>query len=84
MEKVRQQFNAPNLHVHPKVLTQLESLPWYGNVRELEHTLTRAALHAIQQGASTIMLNHFDTSLALDDVKTHHIIYPKKANQCES
>ncbi len=65
------------------MLTQLESLPWYGNVRELEHTLTRAALHAIQQGASTIMLNHFDTSLALDDVKTHHIIYPKKANQCE-
>ncbi|TPA28295.1 nitric oxide reductase transcriptional regulator NorR [Vibrio parahaemolyticus] len=79
LEKVRQQFNAPNLHVHPKVLTQLESLPWYGNVRELEHTLTRAALHAIQQGASTIMLNHFDTSLALDDVKNTSHYLPKKS-----
>ncbi len=79
LEKVRQQFNAPNLHVHPKVLTQLESLPWYGNVRELEHTLTRAALHAIQQGASTIMLNHFDTSLALDDVKNTSHYLPKES-----
>lgn len=79
LEKVRQQFNAPNLHVHPKVLTQLEYLPWYGNVRELEHTLTRAALHAIQQGASTIMLNHFDTSLALDDVKNTSHYLPKES-----
>ena len=69
LEKVRAQFNAPNLHVHPKVLNQLESLPWYGNVRELEHTLTRAALYAIQQDANTIMLNHFDTSLTVNDVK---------------
>ncbi len=27
LEKVRQHFNAPNLHVHPKVLAQLESQP---------------------------------------------------------
>lgn len=64
LEKVRLQFNAPNLHSSPKVLKQLALAPWYGNVRELEHTLTRAALHAIQQGENTIMLHHFDASLA--------------------
>lgn len=69
LEKVRHQFNAPNLHAHPKVLAQLESLPWLGNVRELEHTLTRAALHTIKQGATTIMLSHFDASLSFNDVK---------------
>ncbi|QUJ69615.1 nitric oxide reductase transcriptional regulator NorR (plasmid) [Photobacterium sp. GJ3] len=75
LEKVRQQFNTPNLHVHPKVLAQFEFLPWYGNVRELEHTLTRAALYAIQQGSGTIMLNHFDATLTLNDVKitSHHL-----------
>ncbi|MDO6582821.1 nitric oxide reductase transcriptional regulator NorR [Photobacterium sp. 2_MG-2023] len=75
LEKVRQQFNTPNLHVHPKVLAHFEFFPWYGNVRELEHTLTRAALYAIQQGSSTIMLNHFDASLTLSDVKntSHHL-----------
>ncbi|MFM2482757.1 nitric oxide reductase transcriptional regulator NorR [Celerinatantimonas sp. YJH-8] len=75
LEKVRQQFNAPNLHVHPKVLTQLESLPWPGNVRELEHTLTRAALHAISQNATTIMPHHFGSELVADDVKnTSHYL----------
>jgi anaerobic nitric oxide reductase transcription regulator len=61
LEKVRHQFNVHNLHVHPKVFAHLESLPWHGNVRELEHALTRSALHAIQQGESTIMLRHMDT-----------------------
>ncbi|SJL82627.1 nitric oxide reductase transcriptional regulator NorR [Vibrio palustris] len=79
LEKVRQQFNAPNLHVHPKVLHQIESLPWYGNVRELEHALTRAALHAIRQGENTIMLSHFDASLFMDDVKTTSFNLPAES-----
>lgn len=79
LEKVRHQFNAPNLHVHPKVLTKLESLPWHGNVRELEHSLTRAALHAFQQGAQTILLSHFDASLAFDDVKNTSHYLPKSS-----
>lgn len=79
LEKVRQQFNAPNLHVHPKVLTQMEKHPWYGNVRELEHTLTRAALHAIQQGAVTILSTHFDASLNLDDVKNTSQFLPQQS-----
>lgn len=70
LEKVRHQFNAPNLHAHPKVLTHLETLPWYGNIRELEHTLTRSALHAIQQGESTIMLSHFDASISMSESET--------------
>lgn len=79
LEKVRQQFNAPNLHVHPKVLIKLESLPWYGNIRELEHTLTRAALHAIRQGADTIMFNHFDTSLSTNDVLNTSDYLPRES-----
>lgn len=78
LERVRHQFNAPNLQVHPKVLTQLEKLPWYGNVRELEHSLTRAALHAIQQGTNTILLKHFDASF-IDDVKNTTTYLPSKS-----
>lgn len=60
LEKVRLQFNSPNLHVHPKALQVLENQAWPGNIRELEHCLTRAALHAIQQAEVTIQLHHFD------------------------
>jgi anaerobic nitric oxide reductase transcription regulator len=48
LDKVRTQFNVPNLHIHPRTLTHLENSPWLGNVRELEHTLMRAGLRAIQ------------------------------------
>ncbi len=65
LEKVRSQFNTPNLHVHPKALQLLEDQPWPGNIRELEHSLTRAALHAIQHQQTTIQLHHFD------DLQTH-------------
>lgn len=77
LEKVRQQFNAPNLHTSSKVLAQLEAAPWYGNVRELEHSLTRAALHAIQQGENTIKLHHFGTTLGLNDVKNTSSLLPQ-------
>lgn len=76
LEKVRHQFNTPNLHVHPRLLSQLESLPWYGNVRELEHALTRAALHAIQQAHTTINIDHFDILPHRSDVKTTSSFFP--------
>ena len=60
LEKVRHQFNLPNLHIHPKVLHMLEAKPWPGNIRELEHTLTRAALRAIQDEQKTITHHYFD------------------------
>lgn len=65
LDKVRHQFHAPNLHADAKVLAFLESQPWYGNVRELEHTLTRAALHSIQQSSNRITLSHLDNSNVL-------------------
>lgn len=77
LEKVRTQFNAPNLHAKPSVLKQLAALPWYGNVRELEHTLTRAALHAIQQGEKTITQQHFAAWLATDDVEKTSALLPQ-------
>lgn len=75
LEKVRAQFNAPHLHVHPKVLNQLERMSWFGNVRELEHSLTRAALRAIQSNDATINVHHFDSVLTPDDVEmtTNHL-----------
>ncbi|EGQ9936423.1 nitric oxide reductase transcriptional regulator NorR [Vibrio vulnificus] len=79
LEKVRHQFNEPNLHVHPKLLNQLEHLPWYGNVRELEHSLTRAALHAIQQGQTTIKSDHIGTLTNQSDVKNTSTFFPEHA-----
>ncbi len=79
LEKVRSQFNAPNLHVHPKALTQLESKQWLGNVRELEHTLTRAALHAIQQGSHTISIAHFEPPQPQSDVKNTSLPLPQES-----
>lgn len=76
LEKVRQQFNAPNLHVSTRALLQLEAFPWHGNVRELEHSLTRAALHAIEQGVTTIELHHFDAALIYHDVKNTSDLLP--------
>nr|WP_086940493.1 nitric oxide reductase transcriptional regulator NorR [Thaumasiovibrio occultus] len=54
LEKVRNQFHVPQLHIHPRCLHQLEAAHWPGNVRELEHTLMRAALQTIQRAESVI------------------------------
>jgi anaerobic nitric oxide reductase transcription regulator len=67
LEKVRNQFNVPNLHLHPNSLTWLEKQSWPGNVRELEHTLTRAALRAIQQQQQVIRISHFDIGINSSD-----------------
>ncbi|WP_117235261.1 nitric oxide reductase transcriptional regulator NorR [Vibrio maerlii] len=74
LEKVRSQFNIPNLHIHPKALTKLENMPWMGNVRELEHTLTRSALRAIQEETSTITTAHFDNDLSFDVKNTSSLL----------
>ncbi|MGF1908345.1 nitric oxide reductase transcriptional regulator NorR [Vibrio kasasachensis] len=79
LEKMRTQFNAPNLHVHPKALQVLESQSWQGNVRELEHSLTRAALHAIQNEQTTITLQHFDDIQNHDDVKITSHFFPSES-----
>ncbi|PMH44499.1 nitric oxide reductase transcription regulator [Vibrio sp. 10N.286.49.B3] len=59
LEKVRSQFNIDNLHIHPKSLDVLDRQPWLGNVRELEHTLMRAGLKAIQRKEHIIQNHHF-------------------------
>ena len=79
LEKVRFQFNSPNLHVHPKALNILENQAWPGNVRELEHCLTRAALHAIQQGETTIRIDHFDDLQNSIDVKNTSGYFPDQS-----
>lgn len=79
LEKVRQQFNVPNLHVNPKALASIEQLPWLGNIRELEHTLTRAALRAIQDNSQTIQRAHFDSMKVSDDVRKTSKLYPKQS-----
>lgn len=59
LDGIRTQFQLKTLHIHPQALQQLERQPWLGNVRELEHTLMRAGLHAMQQQANVIQWRHF-------------------------
>ncbi|PSV32212.1 nitric oxide reductase transcriptional regulator NorR [Photobacterium sp. GB-27] len=79
LEKVRQQFNVPNLHIHPKTLALLEKQLWPGNIRELEHSLTRAALRAIQHGEQTITEHYFDNAATIDDVKNTSSLFPQQS-----
>ncbi|KHT47805.1 nitric oxide reductase transcriptional regulator NorR [Vibrio sinaloensis] len=79
LEKVRNQFNIPNLHLHPKALAQLERQPWPGNVRELEHTLTRSALRAIQQDETIIQPRHFDSDLRPSDAQSTSKYFPQQS-----
>ncbi|PSV14268.1 nitric oxide reductase transcriptional regulator NorR [Photobacterium kishitanii] len=75
LEKVRHQFNLPNLHISPSILSMLETKQWPGNIRELEHTLTRAALRAIQDNQHTIASHYFDIPLT-NDVKNTSPFFP--------
>ena len=77
LEKVRNQFNIPNLHLHPKALNRLETQNWPGNVRELEHTLTRAALRAIQEQKHIINLHHFELNNHSLSVKNTSKYFPQ-------
>lgn len=72
LEKVRSQFNIPNLHLDAKSLALLEKQSWPGNVRELEHTLTRAALRALQDEKQIIQLSHFDGGLVSESPAADH------------
>lgn len=67
------------MHVNPKALASIEQLPWLGNIRELEHTLTRAALRAIQDNSQTIQRAHFDSMKVSDDVRKTSKLYPKQS-----
>ncbi|MCD9462024.1 nitric oxide reductase transcription regulator [Photobacterium phosphoreum] len=79
LEKVRHQFNLPNLHIHPKVLHMLEAKPWPGNIRELEHTLTRAALRAIQDEQKTITHHYFDLPPTNDVKNISPLFFPEQS-----
>ncbi|USD68255.1 nitric oxide reductase transcriptional regulator NorR [Vibrio sp. SCSIO 43136] len=79
LEKVRHQFNVPNLHIHPKGLEHLETQDWLGNVRELEHALTRAALRAIQADGHTIRPNHFEQQAESSNSPTRSDYFPPQS-----
>ncbi|ROS05408.1 anaerobic nitric oxide reductase transcription regulator [Sinobacterium caligoides] len=65
LDRVRRQFNARSLHLHPQASRHLEQHSWPGNVRELEHSLMRAALRAIQSNEQLITLEHFNDGAAI-------------------
>ncbi|MEA2083152.1 MAG: sigma-54 dependent transcriptional regulator [Thermodesulfobacteriota bacterium] len=44
LEKNKAGLNRPNLEISPEALHILMTLPWEGNVRELENTIERAAI----------------------------------------
>lgn len=59
LDRIRSQFQIKTLHLHPRALILLEKQAWLGNVRELEHSLMRAGLHAVQDGVEVIKPQHF-------------------------
>ena len=79
LEKVRSQFNIPNLHLHSAALQRLEKQTWPGNVRELEHTLTRAALRTIQDQQHIIKINHFDSGLSEQSNQNNSDFFPQQS-----
>ncbi|WCE32379.1 nitric oxide reductase transcriptional regulator NorR [Vibrio sp. SCSIO 43137] len=64
LDKVRSQFKVPNLYIHPESLCRMEKMEWKGNVRELEHTLMRISLKAIQQGEHVIHFDHSEPQIS--------------------
>lgn len=70
LDTIRTQFQLKILHIHPKALQQLEQQPWLGNVRELEHTLMRAGLRAMQEKVKVIEWHHFNADLAMNQVES--------------
>lgn len=70
LDTIRTQFQLKILHIHPKALQQLEQQPWLGNVRELEHTLMRAGLRAMQEQAKVIEWHHFHADLSMNQVES--------------
>ncbi len=59
LDNIRRQFNLSVLHLDPKAMQLLEAQPWLGNVRELEHSLMRAGLHAMRSNSQVIEPQHF-------------------------
>ncbi|WP_427979641.1 nitric oxide reductase transcriptional regulator NorR [Agarivorans sp.] len=74
LDNIRRQFHLSTLHIHPKALQLLEAQPWHGNVRELEHSLMRAGLHAMRAQSKVIEVKHFMSELKLDD-KTQELAF---------
>lgn len=76
LDKIRNQFNQPELKIHARAMTALEQYEWLGNVRELEHVITRAALRTIQDNATNIVVNYFDAHILREDVKNTSSLFP--------
>lgn len=70
LDTIRTQFQLKTLHIHPLALQKLEQQQWLGNVRELEHTLMRAGLRAMQEQAKLIEWQHFNADLSIGSTPT--------------
>lgn len=79
LEKLCHQFNVSQLSISPNILTKLKNYPWPGNIRELEHTLTRAALRSIQDKVNTIEGKYFDFIDFSADVKNTSSYFPDQS-----
>lgn len=79
LDKVRMQFNLPSLHLHSSALSFLKTNPWFGNVRELEHTLMRAGLRAIKEKQYILHPVHFLGDLAPYEDKAQPLLFPDES-----
>ncbi|MEW6427919.1 MAG: sigma-54 dependent transcriptional regulator [Thermodesulfobacteriota bacterium] len=71
LAKQRKQLNRAQLDISPEALRFLTSLPWEGNIRELENTIERAAILC---SGDRITVNDLqpDTAPPLDDLWSRH------------
>ncbi|MCE9677671.1 nitric oxide reductase transcriptional regulator NorR [Shewanella sp. AS1] len=68
VERCRQQLGLQTLRLSSASLAMLESYPWPGNIRELEHSIYRAAILARAQSAGShglITPEHFEFANAV-------------------
>ncbi len=69
LDNIRRQFHLKTLHIHPNAMKLLEKQPWLGNVRELEHSLMRAGLHALRTHSEMLEPAHFIHDFQLTETR---------------
>lgn len=92
LNKIGKQTQTPSKRLTPNALKTLEQFPWPGNIRQLENTLTKAAVlnksHSLTKEDIVAALNEFDelyqenvSFKSLAEVEREHILQVLNANQ---
>ncbi len=92
IEKFRNQMDKPNLSISSEAVAFLSSLPWDGNIRELENTIERASILCNKDTITpddvqpdTLSSNHpeIDSKFDIDDLFRSDIRLPEVLDAIE-